>query len=198
VSDLMSKEQLKGFPGNRRRLPGLTATLPATKGGDGRLEHGLSFQRLLVAALFGMVMALAAVCALAAEPAGTATASVHVSVVIKPVSRVTVLHQQSRIEITSQHVAQGYIELPVASRIEVRNNISTGSLLSIENSDGPFRDISVSGFGNEVRLQSGNNRVHIPYTPVPKKLELSYRFTLAADARPGSYPWPLQIAAIAR
>jgi hypothetical protein len=160
------------------------------------VEHGIRLQQMLVTAALGTVMSLSSVgSAEAGHSSSVATASVQVSVVIKPVARVKVLHQEPRIEITRQQIAQGYIDVALASSIEVRTNVPTGCLLTIENHGGPFREVYVNGLGNEIQLQAGNGWVIMPYTPVPKTLELSYRFMLAADARPGSYPWPMQITA---
>lgn len=163
-----------------------------------QVEHGIHLQQMLVAAALSAVVSISSLDkeAEAASPSNVSTASLHVSVVIKPAARVKVLYQQPQIEITSKHVAQGYIEIPHASSIEVRNNSPSGYLLSIENQGGPFRDVYVSGLGSEIQLNRGTGWVLMSYTPVPKTMDVSYRIMLSADARPGSYPWPFQISAM--
>lgn len=163
-----------------------------------QVEDGIHLQQMLVAAALSAVVSISALDgeAEAGSSSNIATASLHVSVVIKPTARVKVLYQQPQIEITSRNIAQGYIELPHASRIEVRNNSPSGYLLSIENQGGPFRDVYVSGLGSEIQLNGGTGWILMSYTPVPKTMDVSYRIMLSADARPGSYPWPFQISAM--
>jgi hypothetical protein len=161
------------------------------------LEHGIRLQQMLVAAALSAVVSISTVDKAEAGQSGkTSTATLHVSAVIKPVARVKVLYQQPQLEITSTHIAQGYIDVPHASRIEVRNNSTSGYLLSIENQGGPFRDVFVSGLGNEIQLNGGTGWILMSYSPVPRTMEVSYRITLSGDAKPGSYPWPFQLSAM--
>lgn len=161
------------------------------------VEHGIRLQQMLVAAALSAVVSVSSVQKAAAAPSGGASsATVRVSATVKPIARVKVLYQQPQFEITSKHIAQGYVEIPHASRIEVRNNSSSGYLLSIENQGGPFRDVFVSGLGNDIQLNGGTGWILMSYTPIPQTLEVSYRIMLSDDAKPGSYPWPFQVSAV--
>jgi hypothetical protein len=161
------------------------------------VEHGIRLQQMLVAAALSAVVSISSVDKAEAGPSGNvSSATVHVSATVKPIAKVTVLYQQPQLEITSKHVAQGYLEIPHASRIEVRSNSPSGYLLSIENQGGPFRDVFVSGLGGEVQLNGGTGWILMAYTRMSKTLEVSYRVMLSADARPGSYPWPFQLSAM--
>jgi hypothetical protein len=161
------------------------------------VEHGIRLQQMLVAAALSTVVSTSSVDKAEAGPSSNvSTASLHVSVIIKPAARVKVLYQQPQLEITSKHIAQGYIEIPHASRIEVRSNSPSGYLLAIENQGGPFRDVFVSGLGSEIQLNGGTGWILMSYTPVPKTFEVSYRIMLSDDVRPGSYPWPFQLSAM--
>lgn len=161
------------------------------------VEHGIHLQQMLVAAALSAVVSISSVDKAEAGPSSSvSSASLHVSVVIKPSARVKVLSQQPQLEITSKHIAQGYIEIPHASRIEVRNNSPSGYLLSIENQGGPFRDVFVSGLGSEIQLNGNSGWVLMSYTPIPKTMEVSYRIMLSDNAQPGSYPWPFQLSAM--
>jgi hypothetical protein len=160
------------------------------------VEQGIRLQHMLVTAAVGAVMTLSAMNEAEAAPSGkTATATVQTTAFVRPVAQARMLYQQPQLEITSQHVAQGYIDVLHASRIELRNNSPSGFILTIENQGEPFRDVYVNGFENQIQLNSGTAWVLMPYIPVPKTLDLSYRFVLSENARPGSYPWPLQITA---
>lgn len=160
------------------------------------VEHGIRLQHMLVTAAVGTVLSLSSMKEAEAAPSGmTSTTTIQATAVVKPVARAKMLYQQPQLEITSQHIAQGYIEVSHASRIELRNNSPSGFILTFENQGEPFRDVYVNGFENQVQLHSGTAWVLMPYTPVSKTLELSYRFVLAEHTTPGSYPWPLQITA---
>lgn len=163
-----------------------------------QIEHGIRLQNVLVTAALGTVMALSTPDkAVAGQTGGgSANGSIQVSASVRAVALVKVLHQQSTLVITSENITQGYVEVPVASHIEVKNNNKSGYLLSFESQGGPFRDIFVKGLGTELQISSGNGWVLMPHTRTPAPLELSYRFVLSSDAQPGNYPWPLQISAL--
>jgi len=200
ASGHISREQLNESIGDQKNSNKKLGEILVEKGyvQQHQVEHGIRMQQMLVAAALSAVVSISSLGreAEAGSSSNVSTASLHVSVVIKPVARVKVLYQQPNIEITSKHIAQGYIEIPRASSIEVRNNSPSGYLLSIENKGGPFRDVYVNGLGSEIQLNSGTGWVLMPYTPVPKAMDVSYRIVLSADARPGSYPWPFQISAM--
>jgi hypothetical protein len=159
--------------------------------------YGLHLQQMFVAAALSALVSISAVGQVEAGPSGNvSSATVHVSATVKPVAKVTVLYQLPQLEITSQNIAQGYLEIPNASRLEVRSNSPSGYLLSIENQGGPFRDVIVSGLGGEVQLNRGTGWILMPYAPMPNTMEVSYRIMLADDARPGFYPWPFQLSAM--
>lgn len=160
------------------------------------VEHGIRLQQMLVTAAVGTVLSLSMINKSEASSSGkTSTASIQATAIVKPIVRAKMLYQQSQLEITSQHIAQGYIDVSHASRIELRNNCSSGFILTIENHGEQFRDVYVNGLENQIQLHSGTAWVLMPYTPVSKTVELSYRFVLAENTTPGSYPWPLQFTA---
>jgi hypothetical protein len=159
------------------------------------VEHGIRLQQMLVTAALGTVMSISSINAAASPSGGTSTATIQATAFVKPIARAKMLYQQPQLEITSQHIAQGYIEVARASRIELRNNSHSGFILTIENQGEPFSDVYVNGLENQIQLHSGTAWVLMPFTPVSKTFELSYRFILSANAKAGSYPWPLQITA---
>jgi len=162
------------------------------------VEHGIHLQQMLVTAALSAVVSISSLDreAEAGSSGGTSSATVHVSATVRPIAIAKVLYQQQQIEITSKDIAQGYVEIPNASRIEVRSNNHSGYLLSIENQGGPFRDVYVSGLGSEVQLNGGTGWVLMSYTQMPRTMDVSYRIMLSDDARPGSYPWPFQVSAM--
>ncbi|MSN26085.1 MAG: hypothetical protein GJV46_09485 [Geobacter sp.] len=164
-----------------------------------QIEHGIRLQNVLVTAALGTVMALSAPDkALAASSGGGGRSSntIQVSASVKAVALVKVLHQQPTVVVTSENIAQGYVEVPAASRIEVKNNNPSGYLLSFESQGGPFQEVLVKGLGTDLQISSGNGWMMMPHTRTPAALELTYRFILSADAQPGTYQWPFQISAM--
>lgn len=163
-----------------------------------QIDHGIRLQNVLVTAALGTVMALSTPDKAVAghTGGGSSNGTIQVTASVRAVALVKVLHQQPTLVITSENIAQGYVEVPAASRIEVKNNSQSGYLLSFESQGGPFRDVYVRGLGTELQISSGNGWMLMPHTRTPAPLELSYRFVLSADAEPGNYPWPFQISAL--
>ncbi len=166
------------------------------------LARGLRLQEMLVTAALVAALSMAEVAGAQEAPRGSApsaTGSTRIQVTATVTSRATlrVLHQERMLVVTPEDVARGYVDAPAASRIEVRNNNRGGCLLVFEGvagPDGPFGKVSVRGLGRDVEIGPGGGFVPHPYAPAPVTAELSYRFSLAGDARPGTYPWPLQVS----
>lgn len=159
-----------------------------------QVEHGLRLQHILVSAALGTFMALYP--AVEAE-AGGSSAGLYATASVKKSARVTVLHQQPHMEITGVDVARGFLEVTAASRAEVRNSSMAGYMITFEVQEGPFRNVFVNGLGTELQISFGNGWMIMPHSRTPDILELSYRFILAPDLKPGTYPWPIQIHAMA-
>jgi hypothetical protein len=120
----------------------------------------------------------------------TATVKAHTSLKIK--------YQDTKISITYGDIERGYVDVPDASRLEVRNNNRAGYLLVLEGLNGtlsPFKEIHIQGLGREVQIDSIGGLILQPYISGTVTLKLSYRFILANNATPGIYAWPLMISA---
>ena len=158
------------------------------------VEHGLRLQQLLISAALGTTMAL---CGPAPSEAGDAIASFTATATVKSTARMMVVHQSHQLIITSEDIVQGFVEMPAASRIEVRNSSLFGYMISFEAQEGPFQRVLVRGLGRELQLGSGSSWLLRPHVRGPEILELTYRFMLKNDALPGTYPWPLQLSVAA-
>jgi len=158
------------------------------------IDQGLRLQQILVSAALGTAIALSG--PVNAEAGGSA-ATFNATASVKKIARITVLHQQPQMIITSENIAQGYLEVPVASRLEIRNSSLSGYMISFEVQEGPFQHVLVNGLGAELQINVGNGWLLKPHSRRPEVLELTYRFILSADAKPGMYPWPIQISALA-
>lgn len=166
------------------------------------LARGLRLQEMLVTAALVAALSMAEVGGAqenqrVSGPPATGTARIQVTATVPPRATLRVLHQEQTLVVTPEDVALGYVDAPAASRIEVRNNNRGGCLLVFEGvagPDGPFGRVSIRGLGGDVEIGPGGGFVPHLYAPAPVPMELSYRFSLDRDARPGTYAWPLSVS----
>jgi hypothetical protein len=124
---------------------------------------------------------------------GSASTTLSVTITVVPRALLRTEYQAPSVTITEADVAQGYVDVPRATRLQVRTNCANGYLLAFESTQPIFSAVQVSG-GDRVSLASGNARVFQPFPTTTDDMELSYRFVLAPDARPGEYPWPIAVS----
>jgi len=160
----------------------------------------MAFRRLVptLIALLSLAHAAGARNALADRPSpGPGTARIQVTATVPPRASITVLHQEKFLNVTPEDVSRGYVIAPAVSRIEVRENSPRGYLLVFEESgvpESPVERVLVRGLGAEIEVGPGGGFVPRPHARGPVSAELSYRFSLSRDARPGTYPWPLSVS----
>ena len=159
-----------------------------------RVARGLKLQRMLLTA------AMAACLSLVSLPGGnivhaeSSGAKLTVTARVMAHSNLKVLFQVREITITNADIKKGYIDLKMASRIETRSNSPAGYLLNFEGMSWPFKHIEIYGLANEVLITTGSSFVHQPAARGPNTVDLSYRFVLSEDAKPGTYAWPLTLS----
>jgi hypothetical protein len=166
------------------------------------LARGLRLQEMLVTAALVAALSMAEFAGAqeiqrGSGPPAAGTARIQVTATVPSRATLRVLHQERTLVVTPEDVARGYVDAPAASRIEVRNNSRGGCLLVFERIAGPdasFGNVSVRGFERDVEIGPVGGFVPHAYSPAPVTEELSYRFSLDRDARPGTYPWPLQVS----
>jgi hypothetical protein len=166
------------------------------------IARGLRLQAKLVTAALVAVLSFAdAGAAQEAIPAYRAQASsnmrIQVTATVLPQASLTVLYQERALNVTPEDVSRGYVDAAAASRVEVRENSPRGYLLVFEVAgvpESPVERVSVRGLGTEIEIGPGGGFVPRPHARGPVSTELSYRFSLSRDARPGIYPWPLYVS----
>ncbi len=166
-----------------------------------QVELGLKIQTKIATAALLAVLAMAGSAGAqeASRPAAAASAKINVTASIQARVTLSVIRRMKELVITDSDVALGYVDVPAASLFEVRNNDPKGYLLVFEILDGPpslLENIQVRGLGSEVQLGAGGGWVPQPFTRGVQSIELSYRFLLQKDARPGSYAWPVSLSAL--
>ncbi|HOE17386.1 MAG TPA: response regulator [Syntrophorhabdaceae bacterium] len=158
------------------------------------LEHLTPAQHILLMALFATTLFFASISTRNTAYAGSTRTKIMVSARIPALTSLKILHQAREIIITDEDIRKGYIDMESASRIQVRNNNPAGYMLTLQGIQWPLREARVRGLANEIWITSGSAFVHQPYSRAAITAELSYRFLLAEDAKPGTYSWPLSIS----
>jgi len=162
--------------------------------GNEQISRGLKLQSMLISASLAAALSFAAISAGNVVHAGSTSAKIMVSARVLAVTNLKILHQAREIIITDEDIRKGYIDMESASRIQVRNNNPAGYMLTLQGIQWPLREARVRGLANEIWITSGSAFVHQPYSRAAITAELSYRFLLAEDAKPGTYSWPLSIS----
>lgn len=166
------------------------------------IEFGLNLQHKLVTAALIAALSFASTegadIAHAAESTGASKARVTVTAMVLAHSSIKFLYQAPELVVTNSDISRGYIEIPAASRIELKNNNPNGYMLVFEGTNGQvnlLKEINVQGLGRELQIDVHGGWIVLPnegLAPVTK--ELSYRFVLSENAQPGSYMWPLTLS----
>lgn len=147
-----------------------------------------------------LAVALAAL-GLASMSPGVAADEVRVPVTATIAKRATlkVLAQPVTVVISAADIARGYVEVPGRAQLSIRSNSLSGYMLVFA-SEGDFvRRIRVSGLGNEVQIGAGGGIVPqsgSAQSVTQATLELGFRFELAANARQGTYAWPVRMSVV--
>lgn len=166
------------------------------------LDYGLKLQQKLVTA--ALIAALSMANLFGAKeaysgPGGNVSAKIGISATVLERSSMQVLNQINEFVVTNADIKRGYVELPAASRINVKTNNRAGCLLAFEVMGGTgsiFEKVFVRIGGQEVQLSSGGGWVQQPYMQGGVTQDLSYRFALSKDVQPGTYNWPIMISVL--
>jgi hypothetical protein len=128
--------------------------------------------------------------------AGESARAMSVSVTVLPVIKLDVQQQVAQLSITPADIRRGYVDVPAASRIEVRSNSRNGFMLAFNTMLGVFKAVHVTGLGSPVELGTeGGSVAQRVSGREPVALQLGYRFILARDTKPGNYAWPIALSA---
>ena len=133
--------------------------------------------------------------AASAEPVQR-SAAMPVSVTVIAHAKIQSNYQATQLSISKSDVERGVVDIPAASRFSVTSNSRSGYLLEFDPIGNIFESVQIGGLGNNVQLDAdGGSIVRRGSMPSNQSYELSFRFTLRPDAKPGSYPWPLLLSA---
>jgi hypothetical protein len=130
------------------------------------------------------------------EPA-RASAQVRVVVAVPRVLTLRMIRQPATVELRRADIERGYVEATL--ELAVHCNVREGYSLMLSH-DGAFATgVVVHGLGGALPLEPSGyaSRPSPGRGLATETLQLTFRFTLPADAREGSHPWPIRLASAA-
>ncbi len=127
--------------------------------------------------------------------AGSSSGQLNVSVQVIARTILTVDSQPTTIDITSDDIARGYIDVPQAVGFHIRSNAANGYSLQFEPLGYPFTRGDVNWGSTLATVGSDGTWLPRPYQQGTTTGTLSVRLTLAPGTSAGIYPWPVHFAA---
>ena len=129
--------------------------------------------------------------------AGSSTAQISVSVQVIARTILTIDAQPATVNITAEDVVRGYVDVPQTVAFRVRSNSREGYSLTFQPVSFPFSAAEVR-WGAQTATVEGSewmSSLTHPYQQGGSVGSLAVRLRLATGVEPGSYTWPLQVAA---
>jgi len=143
-----------------------------------------------------MRIVIALACAIASSIAAAGGPQLAVWAIGLPNGYIVMEHQAQTLEVTSEHVAQGFVPVPAGTRFVVTTRSRSDYALHFAPRGRLFRSVRIEGIGNPAELGARGGMLTERDAPIGKtKVAVNYRFELAPETTPGSYPWPLEIVA---
>lgn len=144
--------------------------------------------------------ALAALIAIAAGwpfPVAAAT-SARMNVSVEVVGRAVVtVDRAPDIEVTSDDLARGYVDVPAPIRVRVRSNSRHGYLLQAAKTSDVFAAVELA-FGNSTMNVMTESWLARPYVAHGDVVDMRVRVRLASEGTPGRYRLPVEFSASSR
>jgi len=165
-----------------------------------QLSQGVRLQKKLLTCALIAILSFGPLSATqSAEPVSTAPRSGESAMTVmsagETLSALRVLFHHSEVVVTYADILKGYVDVPVAARLEIQNTNLSGYMVIFHGLTTPFHKVIVKGFDKDIVVDTYGGSVIQPYHGRdPLLLELSYRVVLSKKIRPGTYAWPLTIA----
>lgn len=162
----------------------------------GQVEVGLRLQIKFIAYALVLATGLTPIFPIAPlAHAAQRSAAMQVSVTVVASAKLQTSYQAKQIEISAADVARGQVEVSAASRFSVLTNKGAGYSIQLDPVGHVFESVHVDGLGNAVQLGAdGGAIVQRGSQASTLAHELSFRFILHPDTRPGTYTWPLLLS----
>jgi hypothetical protein len=151
------------------------------------MPAAMKYRRLRI--LLGFVCALATGGAAAEDPLA-------VWAIGLPHGYIVMEHQAKVIDVTSEDVARGFVQIAGGSRLLVATRSQGDYALHFATRGALFRSVQIEGIGRTVELDAQGGTVVQRDVPAGKAVvAVNYRFQLAPATVPGTYAWPLEVVA---
>jgi len=133
----------------------------------------------------------------ATMPAFAASNSAQLTVSVEVVARtiMTVDSEPGAVEITATDVARGYVEVPQAVLFHVRSNAINGYTMQFEPIGYPFSRADINWGNTAATVGEDGTWLTRPYQQGSTAGALNVRLMISPSAMPGSYAWPVRVAA---
>jgi hypothetical protein len=129
----------------------------------------------------------------AAAPVFAASKSASMSVSVEVVARtiMTVDSQPAAVEVTSNDVVRGYVDVPQAVAFHVRSNAANGYTVQFQPVSGPFSRAYVNSGNAQATVGADGAWLSQPYQQGTVTGTFNVRLALAPGTQPGNYAWPV-------
>ncbi|HEX2827771.1 MAG TPA: hypothetical protein VHP37_15570 [Burkholderiales bacterium] len=121
-----------------------------------------------------------------------ARAQMRVSATVVDAVGVGSVHQAQRLVITAEDVRRGYVDVPAATRVDLR--CSRFCLFEMKPTQDFVRSVRVTGLDTAAEFGPGGGTLLHKATAQAPQVAMDYRFTLAPHVAPGAYPWPVALS----
>ena len=145
-----------------------------------------------------LLLVLVAVTAMSAPVyAGSSAAQMNVSVQVISRTILTIDAQPATVNVTPDDVARGYVDVPQVVAFRVLSNSRDGYSLTFHPVSYPFSAAEVRWGAQAAVVEGGDwmSSLSHPYQHGGSAGSLAVRLRLSSGVEPGSYAWPLQVAA---
>jgi hypothetical protein len=124
-------------------------------------------------------------------------ASIAVSVTVIANAKLNTIYQTNQIEISAADIAHGYANVSSALRFSVTTNKGAGYIMQFYPVGELFESVYVDGLGSSVHLGADGGAIfqRVPQTSSQVQ-DLSFRFILNENIKPGIYLWPLHLSVL--
>jgi hypothetical protein len=162
----------------------------------GQVEGGLLLQKKFIAYALVLATGLSPLSPIVPSAvAAESSASIAVTVMVVANAKLNTIYQANQIEISAADIALGQVDVSAASRFSVTTNKGAGYLMQFHPVGEVFESVYVEGLGNTVHLGAdGGAIVQRVHQTSNQMHELSFRFILNENTKPGIYPWPLSLS----
>jgi len=127
---------------------------------------------------------------------GTARGSFAVWAIGLPDGYIIMEHQETVVHVTAADVARGVVEVRGGSRYTVTTHAPGRYSLNLFHRGGLFQSVYIAGLNRAAVLgPAGALVAHQDVEAGRCVISLDYRFMLAPGTAPGTYAWPLELAA---